>query len=344
MRAYLLSAFPGPPVDPDNFAFLWLRESAEQDPFGQHQLTDDPDQADIILFVENHGHDDPYLLTVRHHPLYRRFAKKCFVYHDGDVAVAVLRGIYPSIRKRDYLPDRCRSGGYIARIAQNHSIRYDPSPRARKYLYSFLGEANSEVRYALLAGSHPNGLIRDTTGVRMWQMEPGPSRDLFTAQYVETILDSQFVLCPAGYGSSTYRLFESMEMGRAPVILSDEWVPPPGPRWDEVSVRIPERFVGEISSMLSTFSDRHEIMGRQARLAWEQWFAKPVCFHRLIELCADIQATPLRTCSALRASGTLLHPPHLRNWMRPYYRSAKKKLQWVIEPLQKANLVREKTR
>jgi hypothetical protein len=168
----------------------------------------------------------------------------------------------------------------------------------------------------------------------MWQMEPGSARDLFTAQHAEAILDSQFVLCPAGCGPSSYRLFESMEMGRVPVILSDDWVPPPGPRWDEFSVRVPERFVGEISSILSMFSDRHEVMGRQARLAWEQWFAKPVCFHRLIELCADIQATPLHACSALRAWGTLLRPPHLRNWMRPYYRSATRRLQSAIEPVQ----------
>jgi hypothetical protein len=169
----------------------------------------------------------------------------------------------------------------------------------------------------------------------MWQMEPGSARDLFTAQHAEAILDSQFVLCPAGCGPSSYRLFESMEMGRVPVILSDDWVPPPGPRWDEFSVRVPERFVGEISSILSMFSDRHEVMGRQARLAWEQWFAKPVCFHRSIELCADIQATPLHSCSALRAWRTLLRSPHLRNWARPYYRSATRKLQPAIEPLQK---------
>ena len=119
-----------------------------------------------------------------------------------------------------------------------------------------------------------------------------PTRDLFTKEYAKAILDSQFVLCPAGWGPATYRLFETMEMGRVPVILSDEWVPPPGPRWDEFSIRVPENRAGEISAILSNYSDRHEIMGRLARSSWEQWFAKPVCFHRLIELCADIQATP----------------------------------------------------
>ena len=330
MQAYLLSAFPGRPT-----ALLWLRESAEQDPFGQHRLVDDPDQADVILFVENHAHGDPYCLSVRRHPVYRRFSKKCFIYHDDDHAVAVLRGIYPSIRKRDYFADRCRSAGYIARIARNDSICYDPAPRTRRHLYSFLGEANSAVRSCLLTGAHRDGLIRDTTGVRLWQMEPGPMRDVFTAEYAEAIRDSQFVLCPAGFGPATYRLFEAMEMGRVPVILSDEWVPPQGPRWDEFSVRVPERLVGEISAILSTYSDRHDVMGRLARLTWEQWFAKPVCFHRLIELCDDIQATPRRPFSTLRAWGTFLRPPHLKNYLRPYYGSSIRELKSAMGPVRR---------
>src|SRR5258708_6473946 len=134
MRVYLLSAFPGPPIDPDNCSVQWLQESAKEDPFGKHYLTDDPNLADMILFVENHGHDDPYLFSIRRHPIYRRFPGKCFCYQDDDVALAILRGIYPSIRKRDYLPDRCRSAGYIARIAWNDSVRYDPAPRSRKWL------------------------------------------------------------------------------------------------------------------------------------------------------------------------------------------------------------------
>jgi Exostosin family len=328
MQAYLLSAYPGTPT-----TLLWLRESAEEDPFGRHRLVDDADQADVILFAENHEHGDPYCLSVRRHPVYRRFPEKCFVYHDDDNAVAVLRGIYPSIRKRDYLVDRCRSAGYIARIAENDAIRYDPAPRTRRWLYSFLGEANSAVRSSLLTGAHPDGLIRDTTGVRLWQMEPGSARDSFAIAYVEAILDSQFVLCPAGYGPSTFRLFETMEMGRVPVILSDDWVPPPGPQWDEFSVRVPECRAGEIAAILSNYSDRHEVMGQLARRAWEQWFAKPVCFHRLVELCADIQATPLRPYSTLRAWGTLFRSPHLKNCLRPYYRAMVKKIDSAMEPL-----------
>ena len=321
MKVYLLSAFPETPGVPANHSVLWLQESANDDRFGKHYLADNPDQADIILFVEGHGHGDPYLLSIRRHPVYQRFAEKCFAYQDDDVAVAVLRGVYPSIRKRDYLPDRCRSAGYIARIARNESIRYDPSPRSRKWLYSFFGEANSEVRRVLLRNTHTEGLVRDTKGIRLWQMGPGLEQDRFTTEYAESILESQFVLCPGGYGPTSYRLFETMEMGRVPVILSDEWVPPSGPRWEEFSVRVPEHLVGELPIILKRLSDQHEEMGRRARVAWEQWFAKPVCFHRLVELCLEIQTTQPQRGSALRAWMTLLRTPHLKNVLRSGYRS-----------------------
>src|SRR4051812_22221089 len=153
-------------------------------------------------------------------------------------------------------------------------------------------------------------------------MEPGPTRDLFTKEYAKAILDSQFVLCPAGWGPSTYRLFETMEMGRVPVILSDEWVPPPGPLWEQFSVRIPEHLISDLPSILSSFSESHEAMGQQARLAWEQWFAKPVCFHRLIELCVDIQHTPAHPLSALRVCGSLFRSPHRRLFFGSCWRSS----------------------
>src|SRR5262249_9562090 len=159
------------------------------------------------------------------------------------------------------------------------------------WLYSFFGEKNSAVRTALMANKHRRGLIRDTTGARLWQMEAGPSRDAFTSEYADAIKGSQVILCPRGYGPATFRLFEAMEMGRVPVILSDEWVPPPGPPWHKFSVRIPEALIGNIDAILSGISKQHEEMGLEARHVWTQWFAKPVCFHRLIELCVEIQNT-----------------------------------------------------
>ena len=52
------------------------------------------------------------------------------------------------------------------------------------------------------------------------------------------------MICPRGWGSSSIRLFEVMEMGRVPVIISDAWVNE-APKWADFSVRVSEADVFE---------------------------------------------------------------------------------------------------
>jgi hypothetical protein len=317
MKVHLLSVFPGVPGLPT--PSQWLRESAARDPFGQHHIVESPRDADIILFVESHESNDPYMLTVARHPIWRRYEEKCLVYHDADWAVPVLRGVYPSIGKSDFQPERCRSGGYIARIDSNQYLSHDPSPVPRDYLYSFAGAANASVRHAIFSRAHPRGLVRDTTGKSLWALKGEMLHD-YERDYVDTIRRSHFVLCPRGYGPATYRLFETMEMGRVPVVMSDEWVPPEGPPWDECVIRLSERSIPDIEPILNTHVDRAEHMGRRAREIWLQWFSKPVAFHRLIEWCADLLRTQPDFLSAVRAWNVLLNSPHRRIWLGGEYR------------------------
>jgi hypothetical protein len=102
-----------------------------------------------------------YLLSVRHHPVYRRFQKPSSINH--------------------------------------------PAERNRKWLYSLLGEANSAIRLAFLRRPHAYGLVRDTRGMRLWQLEPGAERDRLTTEYAKAMIDSQFILCPAGDGERRCR-------------------------------------------------------------------------------------------------------------------------------------------
>ena len=328
MRVHLLSCFSEQAPDPDNFACAWLRESAAQDPFGKHQVTEDPATADLILFVEAHPGTDPFLLSVMDHPLFRLYPDKVFLYHDADHALPFVRGIYPSILRRDFQPERCRSGGYIARISQNEDIRYDPAPVERQWLYSFSGEANSPERRAIFAQAHPHGWVRDTTGRRHWEMAEGsPERRAFTREFADSIRRSQFVLCPGGQGPTSYRLFETMEMGRVPVIICDEWVPIEGPRWDEFSIQLPENRIPDLESILLENSPRHEEMGRLAREAWKQHFAKEVSFHRMTELCAELLAIRPSLLSALRPWIRLLTSRYFKIWLRPKYHRLRNKFQ-----------------
>ena len=114
-------------------------------------------------------------------------------------------------------------------------------------------------------------------------------------RYAETLCRSKFVLCPRGLGTATFRLFEAMQAGRAPVIVSDGWVPPEGPRWEEFSLRVRERDVRQIPALLEARESEHARMGALARRAWEEFFAPEVRFARLGELCRSIQETRRET-------------------------------------------------
>jgi hypothetical protein len=319
MNVCLLSAFSRPEDAVSQLPTRWLSESADADPFGKHKVVDDPYDADMVLFVESHESDDPYMLAVTRHQAWRRHEDKCFLYHDADWAVPIARGVYPSIGKSDFQPERCRSGGYIARIESNPFVVYDPSPCARDYLYSFAGAANSAVRDSIFARKHPNGRVWNTSGRSLWELR-GAALQSYQREYGEAIRRSHFVLCPRGYGPCTYRLFETMEMGRVPVVLSDEWVPPDGPPWDEFMFRFPENSVPNIGELLATQCDRAESMGRRAREVWLEWFSKQVAFHRLVEWCADLMQAQPGLFSAMRAWNVLLKPPHRRIWLGGEFR------------------------
>jgi hypothetical protein len=321
MLVHVLSAYPEAPILPNNFAAAWLRESARLDQFGQHFLCDDPERADLILFVESHLGDDPFFLKVIFHPIRRKYPEKCFLYHDADNAIPLMRGVYPSIRQGDYLQDRCRSGWYIARIEQPSM----PPPKNRtvvpKHLYTFIGANNSRSRDQLLSMPHPMGFVEDTSNRRLWALPTATEKKAFHRRFSESILDSQFSLCPAGIGPCSYRLFESMELGVAPVIISDNWVPFDGPSWERFSIRIPERHIPDLRRILEERATESEAMGGAARDAWEQWISQPVSFHHLVESCYDLSKEKSGFLSPLRAWMMLSRPSNLRTLIRPVLQS-----------------------
>jgi len=108
-------------------------------------------------------------------------------------------------------------------------------------------------------------------------------------EYVSILQKSKFILCPRGFSPSSWRCFETMKVGRVPVIVSDEWVPPPGLPWDKFSIRIPEAEVESIPALLESLEYRAEEMGKKARQEWFAHFSIEQSFNWLISRCLEIQ-------------------------------------------------------
>lgn len=259
----------------------WLRDAARVDVHGKHVVVDDPESADAILFMESHSGDDILMERVLRHPLRRRFASKSFLYQDGDYAFPLMRGVYPSLRAPHQHAGLALGGVYLARIEENKSVtRARGLQVPQDLLYSFVGANNCDVRNRILQTKVPDTLTMDTSGRHAWLLST-EERAAYEGEYARTCARSRFMLSPRGIGPSTYRLYEAMELGRCPVILADDWVPPPFIPWEDFSVRVPEDQVDRLPQLLADLP--YEALGRAARRAWEDFIDRPHCFHYLAE-------------------------------------------------------------
>lgn len=256
--------------------------AANRDQFGVHQLTDNPRQADILLFIDSAR---PDLRDIREHPLYRKNVERSFVVHHGDKILPFVPGIYTCPEQDFSGIARTRTGGYL-KVVEDERFAYSSADFGPFYLFSFVGSSiTSPVRRSILRLRHSRCLVKDTSGANGLTGElASPCDDA----YVDIMRRSSFVLCPRGYGSSSYRLFEALKMGRAPVVLSDTWIPPIGPDWGACAVFVRESEVEQLPTLLEPLEEQAAAMGLAARRTWEDWFGPSVVFHRTIEWCVDL--------------------------------------------------------
>ncbi|MBS1800796.1 MAG: exostosin family protein [Acidobacteria bacterium] len=249
----------------------------------RHVLVDDPAEAGLILFV---GRWSFYGDGVVDNPLPRLYPEKTFVYNDDDILAPLLPGVYASAtRPRLFRLNRCESQKFIDWPNPN----VQPLEAGKKYLLSFAGRSSSLLRKRLfrIDFRRPDVFIRDTSHYDHWEIQPG--RDEHQKKYAATIAASRFALCPKGASAGSYRLFEVMEMGVAPVILSDRYILPHGPDWDSFALRVPERRLASLARILDRHAHESEQRGRLAREAYENWFSSPMAFNHIVDLCERIR-------------------------------------------------------
>jgi len=321
----LLSASPDDDRTDFNLApLLEMQECAANDRFGTHSVTGNPETADLIIFVEFYG-GGWYFERVRQHLLVRKHREKCFLCSSNPFVIPFLPGVYTGIEKR-WASARTRPGFYLGRT-KNKFTTYTPASPDLPYLFSFMGAVrNAPVRQEIASLRHPRSFFQNTTEdfdrVLFQKMDRRERLD-YDRRYAELIKASKFILCPRGLSASSVRLFETMRMGRVPVILSDDWITPTGPPWEEFAIRIPEKDVGRIPRLLEEREPAAVAMGERARKEWENWFSEEVLFHRLVELCLDIQRNRRLPENLGRWSAFIhyLRPFHFRRMVGAGYRA-----------------------
>jgi hypothetical protein len=119
----------------------------------------------------------------------------------------------------------------------------------------------------------PEYLIRDVAPI--WGERSGPSLAAKTAEFVEIMCRSVFALCPRGYGRTSFRLYEAMQLGCVPVYIYDEpWLPYADVLdWTEFCVLVPAERVGQLHEILASKTQGEiDAMRQRAAELWPEYF------------------------------------------------------------------------
>ncbi len=311
MKLYLDSAYETHPC------LDRVRELARLDQQKQFVVTDDPAAADAIVFVENTQFSDMGFRRLLSHELVRRYPDKVFMYNEADRAWPVLNGLYCSLSCK--LSDSSSQVAFPYLTATNSGVRdIHGKVTERRWLFSFVGSQSHASRKPILKLARPDARIIDTSDFCTWDPMQ-TSKYAFQKLYTDTLAASKFVLCPRGIGPASLRLYETMEAGRVPVIISDTWVAPPQVDWS-FAVRVPEWQVGDIPDILKGMESEWQDRGEAARKAWETAYAPDRMFNTLGMAIQGIRcrtAKPRLSLNAWALKWRVIAEQEVRNQLKP---------------------------
>jgi hypothetical protein len=244
-------------------------------------LVDRAGAADIVLIDQlwksRNWHD---LHIIESCAFIAEQAEKILTISHDDFATIFLPGLYVSLTNRINWLGWVMPSGYKRQYRSPVDIGHVATTAERRWLFSFRGaDFSHPVRKklsAIYAGAAED--FRYVVVNKTFHSHTEADHKTYLAE----ILASHYVLAPRGMSPSSYRMFEAMQNGRCPVIISDDWQPIAGIDWKKCSIRVAEKDVAGIYAVLHERVAESEALGRQAREVWAEHFADGVREQRMV--------------------------------------------------------------
>ncbi|MDB4314573.1 glycosyltransferase family 47 protein [bacterium] len=148
-----------------------------------------------------------------------------------------------------------------------------PIPRykaQKKTFCSFVGSTTHPIRNKMYKAL--NGQAGFEIYGKEWSGDVAKEHQDF---FIKKTAESIFSLCPRGYGASSFRLYEAMQLGAVPVVIYDKpWFPfMTEVDWTEFAVLIPEEYIGDIKDILLEKAPFADIMSKKAQENYFKYFS-----------------------------------------------------------------------
>jgi Exostosin family len=271
----------------------------------KYKLVSDESLADFVIGFYNETTAGSLINIIK--PLTKRDIQT-FTWDISDRPTGRLSGFYCSLPVG--LFDDRRHSTLSYPVIFNEMIEEFPRHDA-SIDFSFIGAMSAGVRVRLVAQFRDcerthNAIVKVSEVRDSVLSEANRARNTVKPErleFADLLRRSKFVLCPRGYGTGTHRMFEAMQAGRVPVIISDAYVKPAGIDWDSCSLTIPESRIAEIPEIIKSRLDDWEILAANARAVWEGNFSpRHVMDHIATNLARMSQEISQGTFSPLQHS------------------------------------------
>ena len=226
-----------------------------------------PHEADVLLIQEEFSYKDfRYIDVLLSDPIVSKYLAKVFTLNFDDCATGLLRGLYANIPK-SRLNFKLHAVVPYTEYFNEQVFLPMPAVGAPVYLATWRGNSSSNrTRPKLVATlQHPDCKIELTDS---WLNHSLSEKE----EYVQLLLSGKFSLCPAGLAHSSFRIYESLALGRCPVIIADDYAAPMGPDWSEFALFYPESRLSGLHDFLKHHEPTFEQRGRKARQVWNDFF------------------------------------------------------------------------
>lgn len=158
------------------------------------------------------------------------------------------------------------------------SAHGDPGDFIRTIPMSFVGSMTHPIRQTIESTLLGNPDVFLSTS--QWSVEvPSDRVDLFKRVTQRSI----FSLCPRGYGATSYRLYESMQLGAIPIYVSDKHFLPWSDEldWSQFSILVRPHEIDNIVQMtLGESASKVRKMQDKLFSTWRDYFSiESACYH-----------------------------------------------------------------
>lgn len=112
-----------------------------------------------------------------------------------------------------------------------------------------------------------------------------------TPHFAEVTEKSCFTLCPRGYGRTSFRLYEAMQLGSVPVYISDiHWLPyTKYVDWEKFCVLVKPGEIEKLPTKLKELflTGKYKAMAAEARRVYEEYFCFESMFKWIIKILQE---------------------------------------------------------